>query len=92
MLDDIRGIKLTTTNSAKPPIVLYMTGLPYSAYTNYSWTSVDGFKDRQFNEMFVKSFNVLTQGNKTLDNEWTTYLNYAVINSNLENSRIKRIK
>ena len=72
--------------------MVYLTGSPDSAYTNYSWISVDGFKDRQFNEMFVKSFNMLTQGNGTLDSEWTTCLGYAVIDGSLENSRMKRIE
>jgi hypothetical protein len=53
---------MTTTNSVISQIALYMTGSTDSAYENCSWASIDNFKDRQFNEMFVKSFKMLTQG------------------------------
>ncbi|KUJ11335.1 FabD/lysophospholipase-like protein [Mollisia scopiformis] len=73
---------LTTTKSTASPIVLYMTTAPYSAYTNYTWIT-GNFSLTQFNEIFVNSFNQITQGNGTLDSEWTTCLGCAVIDRSL---------
>jgi lysophospholipase len=77
-------INLTTTKSSDSPIVLYVANAPYSAYTNYTWTGEAGaFDSSQFNEIFVNSFNQVTQGNGTLDSEWTTCLGCAVIDRSL---------
>jgi lysophospholipase len=76
---------LTTTQSADSPIVLYIANAPYSAYTNYTWTGGAGaFDEAQFNEIFVNSFNQVTQGNGTLDSKWTTCLGCAVVERSLE--------
>ncbi|KAE9377350.1 lysophospholipase [Stipitochalara longipes BDJ] len=86
-------INLTTTKSSDSPIVLYVANAPYSAYTNYTWTGGAGaFNTAQFNEIFVNSFNQLTQGNGTLDSEWTTCLGCAVIDRSLEGIGMQRTK
>jgi lysophospholipase len=84
---------LTTTKSADSPIVLYIANAPYSAYTNYTWTGGAGaFNFAQFNEIFVNSFNQLTQGNGTLDSGWTSCLGCAVIDRSLEKIGMQRTK
>jgi lysophospholipase len=84
-------INLTTTKSADSPIVLYIANAPYSAYTNYTWTGGAGaFDEGQFNEIFVNSFNQVTQGNGTLDSQWTTCLGCAVIERSLEKVGMQR--
>jgi lysophospholipase len=84
-------INLTTTKTADSPIVLYIANAPYSAYTNYTWTGGAGaFDEGQFNEIFVNSFNQVTQGNGTLDNQWTTCLGCAVIERSLEKVGMQR--
>jgi lysophospholipase len=86
-------INLTTTKSADSPIVLYVANAPYSAYTNYTWSGGAGsFNFAQFNEIFVNSFNQLTQGNGTLDSEWTTCLGCAVIDRSLAKIGMQRTK
>lgn len=84
-------INLTTTKSADSPIVLYIANAPYSAYTNYTWTGGAGaFDYAQFNEIFVNSFDQLTQGNGTLDSEWTTCLGCAVVDRSLDKVGMQR--
>lgn len=80
---------LTTTKSTKSPIVLYITNSPYSAYTNYSWTQTT-FSAEQLNTIFTNEFNQFTQGNGTLDNEWTQCLGCAVIDRSLEKIGMQR--
>ncbi|PMD48090.1 FabD/lysophospholipase-like protein [Hyaloscypha variabilis F] len=84
-------INLTTTKSSDSPIVLYIANAPYSAYTNYTWTGQAGaFDATQFNEIFVNSFNQLTQGNGTLESDWTTCLGCAVIDRTLDKIGMQR--
>ncbi|KAI9852074.1 MAG: hypothetical protein M1838_001871 [Thelocarpon superellum] len=74
--------RLTTTGSADAPIVLYLANAPYSAYTNYSFfqetTSLP-----QMSEILENSFNLVTQGNGTLDAEWAVCLACAAIDRSL---------
>ncbi len=69
---------LTTTKTSAAPIVLYLANAPYSAYSNYSFAQATTTRV-QMNEIFVNSFNILTQGNLTLDGEWAQCLGCAAI-------------
>ena len=62
---------LTTTGSRTDmgPLILYMANSPYSAYTNFSYTQEE-VSQVQIREIFTNEFNMLTQGNSTLDAEW----------------------
>lgn len=80
---------LTTTRSTASPIVLYMANAPYSAYTNYTGLA-GNFTTSQFNEIFVNGFDQFTQGNGTLDAEWTTCLGCAVIGRSLNALEMQR--
>jgi lysophospholipase len=70
--------KLTTTKDSRSPIVLYLANAPYSAYMNYS-AGVNTMSPQQMNDIFVNSFNLVTQGNGTLDAEWPICLGCAAI-------------
>ena len=74
--------KLTTTGDTRSPIVLYMASAPYSAYTNFSYAQT-AFMRSQMNDIFVNSFNQITQGNGTLDAQWPVCLGCATIDRSL---------
>lgn len=82
---------LTTTNSTASPILLYLANAPYTAYTNYSWTQPDTTTS-QMHDIFLNSFNLMTQGNGTLDSEWPECLGCAAIDRSLEKLGIARTK
>ncbi len=68
-----------------------MADAPYSAYTNYTWTGGAGaFDKEQFNEIFVNSWDILSQGNGTLDLDWTKCLGCAVVERSLVGVGMKR--
>ena len=81
--------KLTTRESADSPIVLYLANAPYSAYTNYSYAQTATTRE-QLSEIFTNSFNLVTQGNGTLDAEWPVCLGCAVIDRSLPKMGMKR--
>ena len=80
---------LTTTGKPDSPIILYLANSPYSAYTNYSYTQTE-IGGPQMNEIFVNSFDLLTQGNGTLDQEWSTCLGCAAIERSLAKVGMER--
>jgi lysophospholipase len=73
---------LTTTKDARSPIVAYFANAPYSAYTNISYFQTNTSM-AQVGEMWVNSFNQMTQGNGTLDTEWPVCLGCAAIERSL---------
>lgn len=75
--------KLTTTGDSRSPIVLYLANAPYSSYMNYS-AAVNVMDPRQMNDIFVNSFNLVTQGNGTLDKDWPICLGCAAIERSLD--------
>lgn len=80
---------LTTTGDVDGPIVLYLGNAPYSAYTNYTHSqSITSLS--QMNDIFVNSFNQVTQGHGTLDAEWPVCLGCAAIDRSLPKVGIKR--
>ena len=81
--------ELTTTNDTRGPIVLYLANAPYSAYTNYSYTQSHTSRE-QISEIFVNSFNHVTQGNGTLDAEWPVCLACAAIDRSLSKVAMER--
>ena len=83
--------KLTTQQSDRSPIVLYLANAPYSAYTNYSYTQSQTSRE-QISEIFTNSFNLVTQANGTLDSEWPICLGCAVIDRSLARMGTERTK
>lgn len=75
--------KLTTTGDSRSPIVLYLANAPYSSYMNYS-AGTNVMSPQQMNDIFVNSFNLVTQGNGTLDSEWPVCLGCAAIERSLK--------
>ena len=82
---------LTTTHSADAPIVLYIANAPHSAYTNYSYTE-SSTSSSQFSDIMVNSFDIVTQGNGTLDAEWPACLGCAAIDRSLVRVGMQRTK
>lgn len=80
----------TTTNSTDSPIVLYMTNSPYSAYTNYTWYS-STFSDVQMHEILVNSWDIVTQGNSTLESDWVQCLGCAAVDRSSAKLGIARV-
>lgn len=80
---------LTTTNDTQAPIILYLTNSPYSSYTNYSWAA-GNYSDEAMQVIMTNSFNIVTQGNGTLDAEWPECLGCAVIDRSLERVDLAR--
>lgn len=83
--------KLTNMNDLRSPIVAYMPNAPYSAYTNYTWTTSQ-FSNEQMAVILTNSFNYITAGNSTLDSEWPECLGCAAIDRSLSKLGIKRTK
>lgn len=79
---------LTTTGDSRSPIVLYLANAPYSAYMNYS-AGINVMTPQQMNDIFVNSFNLVTQGNGTLDAEWPVCLGCAAIERSLKKAGMK---
>lgn len=80
---------LTTTGDERSPIVLYLPNSPWSAYTNYSGTA-EAISREEINQVYVNSWNLLTQGNGTLSSDWINCLGCAVIERSLSKVGMKR--
>lgn len=81
--------RLTTTGDARSPIVLYLANAPYSAYMNF--TAGEGqFSAAQMDDIYLNGFNQVTQGNGTLDEEWSVCLGCAAVERSLERVGMKR--
>ncbi|KAH6644279.1 lysophospholipase [Boeremia exigua] len=80
---------LTTTGDDRSPIVLYMTNAPYSWYSNFTWG--DPFMSRAtFEGVLINSFDIVTQGNGTLDAEWPSCVACAAIDRSLARVGMRR--
>ncbi|KAJ9607997.1 hypothetical protein H2200_008076 [Cladophialophora chaetospira] len=81
--------KYTTTHSLSSPIVLYLANSPYSAYTNFTWFQ-SKYTPVQMHGILVNGFDVVTQGNGTLDSQWSQCLGCAAIDRSLSKMSMKR--
>ena len=82
-------IELTTTQDPATPIILYLANAPYSAYNNFSFTQSTTSRV-QMGEIFVNSFDLVTQGNGTLDAEWAQCLGCAAIDRSVARLKMQR--
>ncbi|PYI03128.1 lysophospholipase [Aspergillus sclerotiicarbonarius CBS 121057] len=80
---------LTTTRDATSPIVAYFANAPYSWYSNFSWSTTT-LSSAEANGIMQNSFNLLTQGNGTLDSTWTECLGCAAIDRSLARVGMQR--
>lgn len=80
---------MTTTGDASSPIVLYMTNAPYSWYSNFTWTTFN-MSNTEFYGVLDNSFNFVTQGNGTIDNNWVKCIGCAAIDRSLERMNMTR--
>ena len=83
------NVSLTTSGDTRSPIVLYVPNAPYSAYTNYSATAA-AISRKEVNQIYVNSFNLLTQGNGTLSSDWVSCIGCAVIDRSLSKVGMER--
>ena len=82
-------VNLTTTKDPGTPIVLYLANSPYSAYNNFSFVQSTTSR-AQMGEIYVNSFDLLTQGNGTLDAEWAQCLGCAAIDRSIARLGMER--
>ncbi|RAK95077.1 lysophospholipase [Aspergillus ibericus CBS 121593] len=80
---------LTTTGDDRAPIVLYLANAPYSAYTNFSFWQTSTSRE-QMNEIFVNSFDIVTQANGTWDAEWPACIGCAAVDRSLARIGMER--
>lgn len=80
---------LTTTGDANGPIILYYANSPYSAYTNYSYTQANQSAS-QIYDIYLNSFNLVTQGNGTIDSDWATCIGCAAIDRSVARVGMQR--
>ena len=71
------------------PVIAYIPNSPFSAFTNYSFAQMT-FSEKQMDEIFLNSFDEITQGNATWDKEWPVCLGCAAIERSREAVGIKR--
>ncbi|KAK5270578.1 hypothetical protein LTR99_005020 [Exophiala xenobiotica] len=79
----------TTTRNLDSPIVLEMTNAPYSAYTNYTWFKT-AFTPVEMHEILVNSWDLVTQGNSTLESDWVACIGCAAVDRTLSKLDIAR--
>ncbi|KZO93396.1 FabD/lysophospholipase-like protein [Calocera viscosa TUFC12733] len=65
------------------PVVLYLSNAPYSTYTNFSFIE-DALPPQQVQEVLLNSFNIVSQGNGTLNSDFPECLGCAVIQRSIE--------
>ncbi|GKZ23625.1 hypothetical protein AbraIFM66951_009902 [Aspergillus brasiliensis] len=80
---------LTTTGDDRAPIVLYMANAPYSAYTNFSFWQTATSRE-QMGEVFVNSFDIVTQANGSWDGEWAECVGCAAVERSLKRVGMER--
>ena len=73
---------LTTKGDLQAPIIAWFGNAPYSSYSNYSFFQSNVSIPR-VEDIWVNSFNQMTQGNGTLDDEWPECLGCAAIDRSL---------
>ncbi|PWY84769.1 lysophospholipase [Aspergillus heteromorphus CBS 117.55] len=83
------GANLTTTGDTRAPLVLYYANAPYSAYTNFTFWQSSTTRE-QMDEIFVNSFDIVTQGNGTWDAEWADCIGCAVVERSLAHVGMQR--
>jgi lysophospholipase len=79
----------TTPTDLSSPIVMYMTNAPYSAYTNYTWYK-STFTPVEMHEILVNSWDLVTQGNNTLDPNFSQCIGCAAVDRTLAKLDIAR--
>lgn len=82
-------VNFTTTKNPATPIVLYLANAPYSSYNNISFAQQTTSR-AQMGEIFVNSFDLLTQGNGTLDAEWPQCLGCAALDRSVARLGMER--
>ncbi|RDH34733.1 lysophospholipase [Aspergillus welwitschiae] len=82
---------LTTTGDDRAPIVLYMANAPYSAYTNFSFWQTETSRE-QMGEIFVNSFDIVTQANGSWDGEWAECMGCAAVERSLARVGMERTR
>ena len=82
---------LSTTGDTRAPIVAWFPAAPYSSYVNMSFAQSNTTIPR-VRDIWENSFNTMTQGNNTVDKEWTSCLACAAIDRSLDAVGMSRTK
>lgn len=70
------------TIGAVPPLIVYIPNAPYSAYSNVS-TFTDSYPLSQRDDIIQNAYNGATQGNGSLDAEWSACVGCAILSRSL---------
>lgn len=71
-----------SADAAVPPLVVYIPNAPYTAFSNVS-TFDPSYSPEQRDQIIENAYNGATQGNGTLDAQWTTCVGCAVLSRSL---------
>ncbi|CAK7214713.1 Lysophospholipase 1 [Sporothrix bragantina] len=77
------GCNLSTLSSPPPPLVVYLPNHPVTYKSNYTLTQ-GTFTNEQRDAVIENGYNVATQGNGTLDADWTTCVGCAILSRSLD--------
>ncbi|CAK7206240.1 Lysophospholipase 1 [Sporothrix eucalyptigena] len=77
------GCNASTLSSPLPPLVVYLPNHPVSFKSNYSLTQ-GNFTNANRDAVIENGYNVATQGNGTLDADWTTCVGCAILSRSLD--------
>ncbi|KAK4181710.1 putative lysophospholipase precursor [Triangularia setosa] len=78
---DVNNFTLSSGQQA-PPLLVYIPNAPYSTNSNVS-TFTSSYPESQRNDIITNGYNAATQGNGTLDSEWTKCVACAVLSRSL---------
>lgn len=72
------GCAWNETLEKQPPLIIYLPNGPYSFYSNVSTFQMT-YETEEIEGLITNGYNVASQGNGTIDNEWGACLGCAMI-------------
>ena len=74
--------------SGSPPIIVYLPNAPYVYNSNVSTFDLE-YNDTERNAIVSNGYNLATQGNSTLDEQWPTCVGCAILSRSLDRTGTK---
>lgn len=75
-----------TTASGTAPLIVYLPNAPYVFHSNTSTTKM-AYTNEERNAMIINGYNGATQGNGTIDSEWSTCVGCAILSRSFVRNR-----
>ncbi|KAL8393585.1 hypothetical protein RB595_003358 [Gaeumannomyces hyphopodioides] len=79
---DVANLTSSRPGGSVPPLVVYLPNAPYTAMPNVS-TFTPTYAPAQREDIIVNGYNMATQGNGTLDPDWSACVACAVVQRSL---------